>query len=242
MLLFLASPPHLYIHAAVTGPVQLTFNSVSDLEPDISSDGLKAAFTSNQDGDFDIYIINVDGTGLFPVTNNQVNDTGPSISGNGGKIAYQSEQGSDSDIYIVNSDGTGRVPLTQNTAEDVQPSISADGLWIAYVSTDNPFGTNPEEDQEIFIVKADKSIRRQLTQNNYQDSSPSISSDGGKIAFQSHVGAFFGIWIVNSDGTVLGHVRTNADEIQPSISSDGLGVAFASNGEETRGSNPEGDL
>ena len=67
----------------------MTLNSVSDLEPDISSDGLKAAFTSNQDGDFDIYIINVDRTGFFRVTSNQVNDTGPSISDNGGKIAYQ---------------------------------------------------------------------------------------------------------------------------------------------------------
>lgn len=205
----------------------MTFNSSNDLEPVVSSDGLKVAFTSDQDGDFDIYTINADGTGLFKVTNNQVNDTAPSISGNGGKIAYQSEQGSDSDIYIINSDGTRRVQLTQNTAEDVEPSISADGLWIAYVSTDDPFGSNPEKDQEIFLVKADESIRRQLTQNNYPDSSPTVSSDGSQIAFQSRVGAFFGIWIVNSDGTGLRQVTTNeGDNISPSISADGGRIAF----------------
>lgn len=225
--LLLAYPVFPISDAAGPGLTQLTFNTNNDFDPAVSSDGLKVAFVSDEGGDFDLYIINSDGTGLFPLTNNPVNDTLPSISGNGGKIAFQSEQGSDSDIYIINSDGTGQVQLTQNTAEDVEPSISADGLWVAYVSTDDPFGTNPEKDEEIFLVKNDKSIRRQLTRNSYPDRGPSISSDGSKIAFQSRVGAFFGIWIVNFDGTGLSPVTTGeGDNISPSISADGGRIAF----------------
>src|SRR6267143_2117956 len=45
----------------------------TDQSPAVSPDGSRIAFSSNRDGDFDIYVMNRDGTGLVHVTG------GPSV-------------------------------------------------------------------------------------------------------------------------------------------------------------------
>ena len=108
-------------------PTQLTSNTADDAYPVISFDGSKIAFYSNVDGDYEIYVINSNGSGLTQLTSNTAGDWYPSISGDGSKIAFQSNVGGDLEIYVVNVDGTGLTQLTSNTAEDAYPVISFDG-------------------------------------------------------------------------------------------------------------------
>ena len=71
---------------------QLTDNMAWDSMSSVSSDGSKIAFCSDIDGDYEIFAINSDGTGLIQLTTNVANDFAPSISGDGTKIAFYSER------------------------------------------------------------------------------------------------------------------------------------------------------
>ncbi len=54
------------------------------------NEGLKGriAFHSNRDGDFDIYVMNADGSGVTQVTHNTINEFDPIWSPNGQQIAF----------------------------------------------------------------------------------------------------------------------------------------------------------
>ncbi len=237
LVLILLIVPHL------TGPglkgstttVQLTHNLTGDFNPVISADGSKIAFVSDVGGDFEIYVMNSDGTGITPLTSNTANDTSPAISGNGSKIVYESNRGTDVDIWIINSDGTGAAQLTTDSGDDVEPSISRDGLAVAFATNGDPIrGQNPEGDLEVFSMKTDGTGLRQLTHNSVTDSSPSINGDGTKVAFASGSGAVSEIWIINTDGTGLSRLTNNSyGDTSPSISASGQKIAFEFNGPAT---------
>ena len=233
VILLLLVLPHLStVKGPVAGPVQLTFNGANDFNPVISSDSSKIAFSSDSDGDFEIFVMNSDGTGLLQLTVNNVNDTSPSISGNGSRIAYESDRGADADIWIINSDGTGRTALTSDSGDDLQPSISQDGLTVAFMSSGEPIrNQNPEGDFEIFTIKTDGTGLTQLTRNTATDGSPSINADGSRVAFASGNGPASEIWIANANGTGLTRLTNNAyADTSPSISADGGKIAFEFNG------------
>jgi len=124
---------------------QLISNTAGDYDPSISADGTKIAFHSNVDGDYEIWAVNADGTGLRQLTLNAASDYHASISADGTKIAFHSNVDGDYEIWAVNADGTGLRQLTFNAASDIAPSISADGTKIA-------FHSNVDGDYEIYVT------------------------------------------------------------------------------------------
>jgi Tol biopolymer transport system component len=85
-----------------------------------SPDGTKLAFYRGPEGDRDIYIINVDGTGLQRLTNGGDN-LGPSWSPDGQWIAFTSFRDGNNEIYIVHPDGSNEIRMTNNFISDWQP-------------------------------------------------------------------------------------------------------------------------
>ena len=85
-------------------------------------------YSSNKDGaeegNYEIYMINVDGSGDRRITRADGADTDPSISHDGAKVAFDSDRDGDSEIYVTNTDGTDTVQLTDNSAWDGMPSWS----------------------------------------------------------------------------------------------------------------------
>jgi Tol biopolymer transport system component len=205
-------------------PLQLTNNTADDQGVSISGDGSKMAYYSNQDGDYEIFVVNSDGSGLTQLTQNTAYDYEPSISGDGSKIAFRSNVDGDGEIFVVNSDGSGLTQLTQNTAYDSVPSISGDGSKIAFQSNINGYAND-----DIFVVNSDGTGLTQLTSNTASDRYPSISGDGSKIAFASYATGDWEIFVVNSDGTGLTQLTSGtAIHYNPSISGDGSKIAFDS--------------
>ena len=97
----------------------------------------------NPTGDYEIFSMNPDGSGVKQLTFNSVNDYEPTLSADGAKVAYQSEgiqssnQEGDAEVYVMNaSDGTGKRNLSNNGlgVEDYAPVFSPDGTKVAYQS------------------------------------------------------------------------------------------------------------
>lgn len=74
------------------------------------------------------------------------------------------------------------------------PPPPADNRKIAFVSS-------RDVDQEIFIINADGTGEKQLTNNTSDDFSPSISADGSRIAFVSNRDGDLEVFVINTDGT-----------------------------------------
>src|ERR671916_2885491 len=101
------------------------------------SDRTTGTGVDNPTGDFEIFTMNKDGTGLTQLTHNTASDYGPSFSADGSVVVFASDQVGNYEIYRMDSDGTDQRRLTNNTVPDENPTISPNGFTIAYESYRN---------------------------------------------------------------------------------------------------------
>ena len=86
--------------------------------PSWSPDGRRLAFMSNRDGNFEIYVMNADGTGQTRLTDNPLGDESPVWGPDGTRIAFNRRECNASrcvsNILTMEADGTNEVQLTTN--------------------------------------------------------------------------------------------------------------------------------
>jgi Tol biopolymer transport system component len=80
-------------------------------DPMVSPDGKKVVFVSTQDGNPEIYLMNVDGTGMQKLTNDSAVDAAPSWFPDGKKIIFTSDRTGKFELYTMNADGSNQQPL-----------------------------------------------------------------------------------------------------------------------------------
>ena len=115
--------------------------------------------------DFEIFVMNADGSNPTQITVNDRDDEVPAWSPNGKKIVFQRDfdpirgQG-DYDILTMRADGTRERNLTNSPGvQEFDADWSPDGRRIAFVS-------ERDGDGEIYTMKPDGSRVRQLTVND----------------------------------------------------------------------------
>ena len=137
--------------------------------PTIAADPVqdgRIVFVSDRDGNWEIYVMNADGSGRTNLTNNPAADYDSTWSPDGTKIAFISDRDGNWEIYVMNADGSGQTRLTNNPANDHGPTWSPDGAMIAFVS-------DRDGNKEIYIMNADGSGQMRLTNNASIDMYPS---------------------------------------------------------------------
>lgn len=120
-------------------------------------------FESNllEPGNFDIYTIGVDGSGLQRLTTAPDWDGDPDYSPDGSGIAFTIYDPSNewaADIYTISLDGSGLQRLT-TSGSDVQPVYSPDSQYIAFSSERDGHNGHPD----IFRMGADGTQQTNLT-------------------------------------------------------------------------------
>jgi tetratricopeptide (TPR) repeat protein len=77
----------------------------SETNPEASPDGRRVAFMSQRDGNWEVYVINLDGTGLQRLTRNPANDGLPTWSPDGRYIAFVSDRDGSWELWVMDPDG-----------------------------------------------------------------------------------------------------------------------------------------
>ena len=180
----------------------------------------RIAFTSERDGNTDIYVMNADGSGVTRLTEHPGDDWGPDWSPDGQLIAFSSTRDGDLDIYVMNADGSGVTRLTEHPGDDWGPDWSPDGQLIAFSST-------RDGDLDIYVMNADGSGVTQLTNNPGRDGSPAWSPGGGQIAFSSQRDGNTDIYVMNADGSGVTQLTNHpGSDNAPAWSPGGEQIAF----------------
>ena len=178
---------------------QLT-NTGQDAFPAWSPDGTKIAFSRLQNGLYQIFTMNADGTSQTQLGNGTANDFLPAWSPDGTKIAFDRSfvVPVRLDIWQFNADGSGQTQLTATpTANERRAAWSPDGTQIA-------FHTDRDGNWEIYKMTSSGANPTRLTNNSAQDYDPAGSPDGSTIAFESNLSNPSGntrhIWAVDANG------------------------------------------
>ncbi len=186
-------------------------------------------FSSNRDGNEEIYKITPTGTNPVRLTNNAVPDFDPAVSPDGTKVAFtRTVAASNNEIFTMNIDGTGLTQLTTTgagaTGDDRDPAWSPSGASIA-------FRSSRDGDNEIWSMTAAGGSLTNLTNTGLNDSdfNPDWSPDGTKIAFQ-RFNTNNEVFVMNSNGSGQNNLSNNAaNDGRPSWSPDNTQIAFDSN-------------
>jgi len=218
-----AGPQPLYasnsvIHLGLGGSSCCTSYFTWGLPPAVSG---QIAFASNRDGNFEIYVVNADGTGSTRLTTDASIDAEPAWSPDGSKIAFQSRRAGLGDIFVMNADGSNPVNLTQNPNEfQLTPDWSRDGTKIAYM--------NRGSFDRIFVMNADGSNNTFVAGTATADAGfPSWSPDGTKIAFATQRDGNLEIYVMNADGSNPVNLTQNSGfDFTPKWSPNGTKIAF----------------
>ena len=143
----------------------------------------KIIFSSNRNGNSDIYMMNPDGSQQVRLTKHRAADFKPVCSPTGEEILFVSDRSGERDLYIMRVDGHGERPVFRTApAYRDDPAWSPDGKKIAYSQLDR-------ETQllSIYTARVDgTSVTRVVEMEKAYAEEPVWSPDGTEIAFVVH--------------------------------------------------------
>jgi Ca2+-binding RTX toxin-like protein len=202
-----------------------------------SPDGSRIAFMSGSATNYEISVMNANGTGRRQLTATPVAEGEPTWSPDGSRIAFvKNSSGTDAttdpEIWIINADGSGLTQLTNTVRgiEDRQPAWSPDGDRIAFVSEGRTgqtnsdiysMDTNPATDDGVNLTPNDTTTNPVYQWN---DVDPSWSPDGTHITYSTSQD----VWRMTSTGANKANLtRGSGGGAHPAWSPDGSRIAYA---------------
>jgi Tol biopolymer transport system component len=204
------------VNADGTDLRRLTSSPQAQFDPAWSPDGSKIAFRSGLENS-EVYVMNADGSRQRRVSPDPANDWGPTWTPDG-KVSWNCARNLDIGFRacVRDPDGRGfRVLPIDRFVEYM--AWSPDGSKIAFMSAE-PDASGTDPNYNIYVVNADGSGLRRLTDDPGQEGFPAWSPDGSKIAYSStrddcrnsnapdcktsgDIGPVHTLYVMNADGS-----------------------------------------
>lgn len=228
--------PEIIYHTDETGDWELFWASANrapenlsngvgfiDLAPTRSPDGLWIAFSSNRDGNWEIYAATVDGSTVIRLTDNDsAVDFDPSWSPDGTKLVYESNVDGNWELRMINLLTGEKTRLTNHPAPDINPAWHPNGTTIAFQSS--------REDGlwQIYEYSLVTGTLIRLSDGSADDTNPQYRPDGGTILYQSaDSNGEISLRIMDGQGNPLMNVPVMGSRITNAIwSPDGMYIAY----------------
>jgi Tol biopolymer transport system component len=147
--------------------------------PSWSPDGARLVYRDADSGHRGLRIIELAGERVTELTNGSQDDNFPAWSPAGDRIAFASDRDGQYHLYTIRPDGTQLTRLTHTAGIDAHLAWSRDGQWIAFASAATGYldeallhPGNPQQNGELFVMRADGSDVRRLTINPFEDATP----------------------------------------------------------------------
>ncbi len=174
-----------------------------DAEATVSPDGRRIVFTSERDGDLDLYIMDSDGKNVRRLTSELGYDGGAFFSPDGAKICYRAGhpktpeaqktyrdllakhlvRPSEMELFVMNADGSDKRQITHNNAANFCPFFTPDGKKLIFASNvENPRGRN----FDLYLINVDGGGVEKVTSDPEFDGFPMFSPDGKKLVWASN--------------------------------------------------------
>jgi len=192
--------------AADPEALRVTDDAAVDWDPVWSPDGRALYFASERGGSMNLWRVAIDEvSGRLegepqPITTPSRISGSISLSPDGRQLMYVSWDQRSTIERVGLDPATGRVTAPPRAAlrgsrviytHDASPS----GEWIAF--------SNQGVQEDLFVVRADGTGYRQLTDDAFRDRGPRWSPDGEQIAFYSDRSGRYEIWSIRPDGSGL---------------------------------------
>ena len=201
-------------------PIRLTDHPAHDWTESWSPDGERIVFTSNRAGNWQIFVVNADGTGVRQITEGGEGILSPVWSPDGKTLAYSGKVGEYWHIFSLPAPGPGEEgvsstrgrQLTSGNGNDLSPNYAPRGDQIVFES-------NRDGNAEIYAMNADGSGERNLSNNpSADDHGPVWAPDGKHLLFYSSREGNWDVFQMSDDGkTVTNLTNTpDIDEQEPS--------------------------
>jgi Tol biopolymer transport system component len=197
--------------------------------------------------EYDIFTAGLDGAGLRQLTDTPGYDAEATVSPTGDRIVFTSVRNGDLDIYSMTLEGTDVQQLTHEVGYDGGPFYSWDGSMIVYRAWHYRDSAGAHDYRsllsrnlvrpsrmEIFVMNADGTEKRQLTNNGAANFAPFFHPDNRRIIFASNMadpkGRNFDLYLMDLDGNNVKRV-TYGESFDgfPMFTRDGKRLVFASN-------------
>ena len=211
---------------------RLTVNRARDVYPRFSPDGKWIAFSSDRNGNLDVFIIPSTGGTVKQLTSHSADDTVLNWTPDGRSILFSSQRGEGfmPQLYTVSVDGG--MPVSAGVDMGVQASYSPDGRRIAYNQKAQTYWRKYYRGSyQSDVIIADVATKKftNVTDFNGLDSWPMWARDGFIYFVSDRDGnGLTNIWRASENGGKAERITTfqTGDVRWPAISADGKTIVF----------------